>query len=128
MVCPGAAIIGASAIRDYRLVFRGAHGNAVATIEPCAGQNVPVLIWRITPPDEMALDRYEGWPYFYRKETMSIKMDGKTVTAMVYIMNGGRPLGQPSAYYYGTILEGYKAAGFDPNVLIKATEDSAKVQ
>ena len=32
---------------------------------------------------------------------------------MVYIMNEGRPLNQPSSYYYSIILEGYKSAGFD---------------
>jgi len=100
----------------------------VATIEPCAGRSVPVLVWRITPPDEAALDRYEGFPYLYRKENVKVKMGGKTITAMVYIMNEGRPLNQPGAYYFGTILEGYITAGIDTETLIKATEDSLKVQ
>ena len=126
--CPGATIAGESTLQDYRLMFRGAHGSAVATVEPCAGQSVPVLIWRITPPDEADLDRYEGLPHLYRKEKVKIKLDGKTVMAMIYIMNDGRPLGQPSAYYYGVILDGYKAAGFDPDVLVKATEYSANIQ
>jgi len=47
---------------------------------------------------------------------------------MVYIMNEGRPLGQPGAFYYYTILEGYETAGFDPSVLKKATEDSLETQ
>jgi gamma-glutamylcyclotransferase (GGCT)/AIG2-like uncharacterized protein YtfP len=124
--CPGAVVIGEAALQDYRLLFRGAHGGAVATIEPCAGESGPVLVWRITPPDEAALDRYEGWPILYRKETVHIKLGGKTVKAMVYIMNEGRPLGLPSAYYYSTILEGYKSAEFDPDILVKATEDSVE--
>ena len=122
--CPGAVVIGEAALQDYRLLFRGAHGGAVATIEPCAGESVPVLVWRITPPDEAALDRYEGWPILYRKETVRIKLGGRTVKAMVYIMNEGRPLGLPSPYYYSTILEGYKTAEFDPDLLVKATENS----
>ena len=36
--------------------------------------------------------------------------------AMMYVMNEGRLLGQPSCYYY-TILEGYKDAGFDLDIL-----------
>ncbi len=101
--CPTAKVLGASQINDHRLLFRGAHAGAVATIEPFKGGNVPVLVWEITPVDESALDRYEGWPFLYRKETIKVKFGGKTVKAMVYIMNDGRPLGQPSCYYYSTI-------------------------
>lgn len=124
--CPTAKVLGASQINDHRLLFRGAHAGAVATIEPFKGGNVPVLVWEITPVDEAALDRYEGWPFLYRKETIKVKLGGKTVKAMVYIMNDGRPLGQPSCYYYSTILEGYKSAGFDVEILRKATTDSVE--
>jgi len=44
---------------------------------------------------------------------------------MVYIMNEGRPLGQPSCYYYSIILDGYKAAGFDIEVLRTAVHNSS---
>jgi gamma-glutamylcyclotransferase (GGCT)/AIG2-like uncharacterized protein YtfP len=130
--CPTAAVVGTSEMKDYRLLFRGGHASAVATVEPFEGGSVPVLLWEITPADEAALDRYEGFPFFYRKETVKVKLDGKTVSAMVYIMNEGdavegyRPLGRPSAYYYTTILEGYKDAGFDIDILRKATIDSAE--
>jgi gamma-glutamylcyclotransferase (GGCT)/AIG2-like uncharacterized protein YtfP len=126
--CPGAKVVGTAILPNYRLLFRGGNGGSVATIEPYAGGSVPVLVWRITPPDEAALDIYEGFPRLYRKENIKIKLDGKTRTAMVYIMNEGRPLGQPGAFYYYTILEGYKAAGFDPAILKKATEDSVETQ
>lgn len=124
--CPTAKVVGASQINDHRLLFRGAHAGAVATIESFKGGNVPVLVWEITPVDEAALDRYEGWPFLYRKETIKVKLGGKTVKAMVYIMNDGRPLGQPSCYYYSTILEGYKSAVFDVEILRKATTDSVE--
>ena len=124
--CPTAKVVGASQINDHRLLFRGVHAGAVATIEPFEGGNVPVLVWEITPTDEAALDRYEGWPFLYRKETIKVKLGSKTVKAMVYIMNDGRPLGQPSCYYYSTILEGYKSAGFDVGILRKATTDSVE--
>lgn len=124
--CPTAKVVGASQINDHRLLFRGAHAGAVATIEPFKGSNVPVLVWEITPVDEAALDRYEGWPFLYRKETIKVKLGGKTVKAMVYIVNDGKPLGQPSCYYYSTILEGYKSASFDVEILRKATTDSVE--
>ena len=122
--CPTAKVVGNSKINGYRLLFRGAHAGAVATIEPFKGESVPVLAWEITPADEAALDRYEGWPFLYRKDPIKVRLNGKTVQAMVYIMNEGRPLGQPSCYYYSTILDGYKSAGFDVEILRKAVADS----
>ncbi len=122
--CPTARVVGATTMNDSRLLFRGPHGGAVATVEPFKGGSVPVLVWEITEADEAALDRYEGWPYLYRKETVKVKLNGKAVKAMVYIMNEGRPLGQPSSYYYSIIFEGYKAAGFDIEILRQATIDS----
>lgn len=126
--CPTARVAGACVIKGWRLLFRGAHAGAVATVEPFKGGSVPVLVWEITPADETALDRYEGWPYLYRKETVEVKLEGETVQAMVYIMNEGRPLGQPSCYYYTTILEGYRDAGFDAEILRKATADSVETE
>ena len=132
--CPTAKVVGASALKGKRLLFRGGHGGAVATVEPHKGGSVPVLVWEITPADEAALDRYEGFPFLYRKEKVKVMLDGKRRTAMVYIMNaeghGGeyRPLNQPGAGYYTTILEGYKTAGFDIEILRKATEDSVTYQ
>jgi gamma-glutamylcyclotransferase (GGCT)/AIG2-like uncharacterized protein YtfP len=124
--CPTAKVVGASVMKDWRLLFRGAHAGAVATVEPFKGGSVPVLVWELTPTDELALDRYEGWPFLYRKETVRIKLDGKTVKAMVYVMNEGKPLGQPSCYYYSTILDGYKEAGFNLDILRRATTDSTE--
>lgn len=64
------------------------------TVELCKGESVPELMWQIIADDENTLDRYEGWLYIYRKETMKIKIDKKINNAMVYIMNEGRPLEQ----------------------------------
>lgn len=122
--CPTAKVVGSTDVLGHRLVFRGAREGAVATIEPCKGKSVQTLVWEITPTDEKALDRYEGWPHLYRKETIKVKLDGTTVQTMVYIMNEGRPLNQPSGYYYSVILDGYKSAGFDAEKLKKAVADS----
>lgn len=124
--CPTARVVGASEMKDCRLLFRGAHAGAVATVEPFKGGSVPVLVWEVTPADEASLDRYEGWPFLYRKETVQVKLNGKSIKAFVYIMNDGRPLGQPSSFYYTTIMEGYKDADFDMDILRQATKDSVE--
>lgn len=115
--CPTATIVGASEIKNYELLFRG-----VATVEPKEGASVPVLLWKIEPLDERALDRYEGWPYLYRKEMVDVELQGKPVSAMVYLMNDVRSYDLPSDYYYRVIEEGYKTAGFDTAVLEQALE------
>ena len=120
--CPTAKVVGVSEMTDWRLLFRGPHEGAVATVEPFKGGGVPVLVWEITAADEAALDRYEGWPFLYRKETVKVKLNGKAVEAMVYTMNEGRPLGKPSLYYYSIIFDGYQAQGFDVEILRRATE------
>ena len=126
--CPTAKVVGATAFNDHLLLFRGPRSSAVATVGPCKGESVPVLVWEITPADEDALDRYEGWPYFYRKEKVKVMFDGNSISAMIYIMNEGRPLGTPGCYYYSIILDGYKAAGFNENILRKAVNDSVGVE
>lgn len=123
--CPTAEVVGTAVLRDWRLWFRGGNGGAVATVEREKGWKVPVLIWKIQPQDERALDRYEGFPFLYRKETLRLTVNGKRVRAMVYIMNEkGRPYGTPSAGYLDTIRKGYESAGFDSNILAHAVKDS----
>ena len=128
--CPTAKLLGMSILKNYQLLFRGSHAAALANIEPMKGCTVPVLVWEITPADEAALDQYEGFPYLYEKQSVRVRLDGKLVSAMVYTMIGDRPLGKPSAFYYSAVLEGYKAAGFDVDILRTAVSasDSAAEQ
>ena len=122
--CPTARVVGKGVMEGWRLIFRGAHKGAVATVEPFQGGTVPVLIWEITPADEEALDQYEGYPVLYRKETVTATLSGKPVKAMAYILNEGRPPGEPSGYYYSIILEGYNEALFDSQTLLRAVLNS----
>ena len=124
--CPTAKLRGNAVIKGYRLLFRGPHAGAVATIEPKRGGVVPVLLWELAPADERALDRYEGYPVLYTKEQLTVHQDNTQLEAMVYIMTPGRPLNQPSCYYYSVIREGYITAGLYKRVLRKATTDSKR--
>lgn len=120
--CPTARVIGTSELENYELVFRGSRNSAVATIEPCEGSTIPVLLWSIQPEDEMALDRYEGYPNFYGKSGVDITVGNYKATAMVYIMTEGYKLGNPSDSYLKTIKEGYIDAGFDLDILYNAVK------
>ena len=113
-------------VHGYELTFHG-EGSAVATVEPLQGGRVPVLLWSLEPKDELALDRYEGFPYLYRRENMKVEMNGRTVEGMVYIMNGGHPFGTPSGPYLKSIRDGYRTAGFDQRILTSAVEKSTRL-
>ena len=106
--CPTAKVVGTSEIKNYELLFRG-----VATVEPKEGASGPILLWKIETLDEAAL---------YRKEMMDVELEGKSVSAMVYVMNDVRFLGMPLESYYKVIEEGYQTAGFDTAVLEHALE------
>lgn len=118
--CPTAKPIGTGMLKDYRLTFR-----SVATIEKEIGAETPVGVWEITPSDEIALDRYEGYPHLYRKETVTVTTKKGDVDAMVYIMNAGQAM-MPNRSYYDTIEEGYMDVGLDSTYLHEALEDTAK--
>lgn len=122
--CPDSQVAGKAELPGYRLVFRGRPGNAHATIEESEGRTVPVLLWRVSVQDEALLDRYEGYPYYYDKVQIPVKLGGKTVSAMAYVMQPGFDLNKPSPSYLHTIREGYQAAGFDQAILDQALEET----
>lgn len=125
--CPTAKVVGKSELRGYELLFRGGKMGAVATVEPKEGSLVPVLLWKIQEKDEAALDWYEGYPHLYDKQMMEVEVDGKPVSAMVYVMTPGHGFGIPSDYYVDTIREGYETAGFDLQVLEDAIDHACEL-
>jgi hypothetical protein len=121
--CPTAKLIGATELKSYRLAFRGSRASAVSTIEKAKGSNVPALLWEISPQDEVTLDRWIGVPELYRKAAIKVRRDGALVESLIYILIAGKPQNKPSAFYYSTLLEGYRAAGFDAEILKAAVQD-----
>lgn len=125
--CPDAVMIGSAVLDGYRLLFRSSGRRAgVATIEPSADGSVPVGIWSISEADEVSLDRYEGWPYLYEKKDFRVRVNGKTITAMAYVMTPGHMIAPPMYSYMDTIIEGYYNFGFDTKPLYKAAESSRR--
>jgi hypothetical protein len=120
--CPTAKLISTTELKNYRLAFRGGHACAVVTIEKAKGHSVPALLWEVTQRDELSLDRLIGAPELYRKETVKVRCNSIMMEALVYSMVIGKPQNKPSAYYYSTLLEGYRAAGFDAEILKSAVQ------
>lgn len=128
--CPGATILGTAELKGWELLFRGSRTGSYLTIEEKEGGAVPVAVWDVTPEDEERLDRYEGFPRFYYKKEMKVRVKGirtgrrRTVTAFVYIMHEDRPAGIPSDFYMDVCREGYDTFYFDKRILEEAEERS----
>ena len=87
--CPDAEVVGPVRLEGYCLAFcMNGGGNGVATIFPEQGSFVDGVLWRISKRDEQCLDRYEGFPYLYGKEAVTvITSDGVRREIMAYTMN-----------------------------------------
>lgn len=126
--CPTATILATADLKGWELLFKGSLTGSYLTIEKNERGSVPVAIWEVTPTDELALDRYEGYPNFYYKQNIKLTCKGirtgkrRTITAFAYIMHEDRPIGIPSEFYLRTCLDGYEAFGFDKRVLMRAYE------
>ena len=126
MRCPDAILLGTATLEGWELLFRGSKTGSYLTIEKNVNGKVPVAIWEVTPMDEAALNRYEGFPTFYYKQEFKLRYKDiftdrkRTVKAFAYIMHEDRPIGVPSNYYMSTCLSGYKILGFDKKLLTAA--------
>ena len=122
--CPDAKPVCKWTMLNYQLAFR----RGFLTIEPKEGAEVPCVVWEISDQDEKNLDRYEGFPRFYRKENFLTmvpdpeELTGKLVTAIAYVMNDGFPMQVPSDYYFYTVMQGYRDFCLDNAPLISAYE------
>lgn len=122
--CPDAKVYATGVIENYRLSYKGSRSGYYLTIEPADGYTVPVTLWEVSKKDEQSLDRYEGFPTFYRKENLKVRLaDGTAQEAFAYIMNGHQ-YGVPSYSYYMTCLDGYRHFGFDEAIFDEAYEYS----
>lgn len=100
------------AVSGWRCGDKG--GSGFATVAPRKGNTVHGLLWKLTKNCEQSLDRYEGYPRHYTKETVTVKdAAGAELPVMVYIMAEPycRQPALPSPYYYRVIQRGFEANG-----------------
>lgn len=126
MRCPSARIIGTSVLTGWELLFKGSKTGSYLTVEKKDRSSVPVAVWEVTSADELALDRYEGFPTFYYKKELTLPIKGirtgktRKRRVFLYIMHEDRPIGIPSVTYMQTCLQGYEDFGFDRLILMNA--------
>lgn len=123
--CPNARPIGNINLKNYRLVYKGQKNDfSYLTIEEYEGSNVPLGLYEVSYSDIFSLDNYEGYPTFYSKFYIPIKIGNKTKKALIYIMNQCFDYHLPAEEYVLTCMDGYDDFGFDKAILKKALVDT----
>lgn len=119
--CPTARPLERAVLPGYRLTFRARRGGyGVADVEPHAPGRVAGALWEVFPSDLEALDRYEGYPWLYRRETVQVQAARGQVRALIYVMQPGCDLAAPHPRYVEVLVRGYRAWGLDLSLLEEA--------
>ncbi len=117
--CPCSVPVVRAKLKDYQLGF-----NRTADILENKGSEVWGAIYDVPKGDMKALDRYEGYPHFYKK--LDVKVEsyrGKAYKVFTYAMifEGAE---RPSDSYYRVIEEGYRNWGIGLKPLQQALDKS----
>lgn len=118
--CPDSRFLAVGHLCDYELAFRGSADSAYLTIVPKKGSSVPVVLWEIG--DERELDRLEGYPWQYYKDTVTVEVADQSTVGMIYKINPNKIVGLPSRAYYAKVHQGYMDFAFDVKILDDALE------
>ena len=111
--CPDAKLIGAGYIEGAQLEF---FLHATVEHSKITSARVPVAVWEISKADEKRLDLYEGFPNYYTKKRIPVRMnDGSEIKGMVYLMKLIRNQ-PPTASYYNGIVDAYIKLGFGSQI------------
>lgn len=119
--CPNAKFLETGLLQDYRLMFKGEEPNAYATIEEWEGYSVPYVLWEITEDDEKELDRFEDFPYQYKKQALALEFDDDDgCLVMYYAKSDEERVGQPMTHYIDVLENAYDKYKFDKKILEEA--------
>ena len=100
--CPGALSLGHARLVDR--IFRFAiHADVVKW----RGSYVDGVLWTIDDFHLNALDRLEGYPYYYNRRSLRVAHDNRIVMAETYYMQPGNLDALPSQSYFDMVVEGY---------------------
>lgn len=105
--CPAARPLGRVKLFGHSLAFRG-----VADLIKAPNRKVIGALWEITAACERALDAFEGFPRLYVKRWSYLKLHGKTVQVMFYVMRkNDDEFSAPPMSYEQVLREGYNHFG-----------------
>ena len=109
--CPGVKFIGSAILDEYCVFFDGfsaVWGGAVANIDMAVDDEVWGGVFGITEEHLAKLDVFEGYPQYYSRKQVGVKMDNNSwVKAWTYYREP-HPTGRPSAKYIHAVIKGAK--------------------
>lgn len=112
--CPHSPAAGTGWVVGWRLSFGGEDlgwEGSLATLVEEPGAQTFVALYEMSPPDERALDAWEGADTdLYSKIRMRVSTLEGDVLAWVYVLNGYEG-GLPAARYLGVMADAAEAAG-----------------
>lgn len=122
--CPHAEPMFKATLYNARLVFKT---YADVVNEKKRRSFVQGAVFKITKSDMKALDRYEGYPKFYKKvRCVVLGPTDKYHEAFMYIMQPDvRELALPTEQYFNVIGQGYRDWNIPVTSLCRAWEDVA---
>lgn len=120
--CPNSKVVCNGELHGWKLVFN-VHADVVKGNK---NDIVPVVVWDIADEDWFMLDRYEGYPKYYVRENVNVRLEnGKNKKAIVYVMAKNRKgIHPPSEDYFNTIFDGYMDNNIEAGYLFDALDYS----
>ena len=113
--CPTAVSLGVAWIDDYEFVFRTHADIAESPGSICYG-----VLWDISKADLQALDRLEGYPYYYTRFRVRVNLGDHFVYALTYQMNDQTYIQEPGRGYLEMVTEGYQQNAVPTNQIDQA--------
>jgi gamma-glutamylcyclotransferase (GGCT)/AIG2-like uncharacterized protein YtfP len=112
--CPHSPQRGTGWLQGWRLTFGGENlgwEGALATVVEAKDQQVFVVLYELSEPDEDALDRWDGVTLgYYRKSKVRVSTLDGDVLAWLYVLNDYEG-GLPSARHLGIVADAAETAG-----------------
>ncbi len=95
--CPNAQEVGIYELKDWQFFIMEYH---YASVRKKGHTSVFGVIWNITLSDEVELDRYEGFPHYYIKESFVLSSGEECFMYVATAINEGIP----DAEYFKRII------------------------
>ena len=116
--CPTGTMIAKGVLSGYELKFNGysiGRRGGVANIQKSKGARVEGVLWSVSDKEIAQLDRREGHPCVYQRQTISVRVKHGFIEAFTY------QLVQPNPYEFAPSM-GYLSLIFDAPVSKKYKE------
>jgi len=111
-------------LMNHELVF-----NRYADVRPRSGTGVELAIWEVTAEDLADLDMFEGYPSFYGRKQVQVRLaSGRPLGVWIYYMQDNQSLAAPSSGYVDMLREGYRDFSMDSRQIDQALAQITRIK